>query len=262
MRRTPSRPRLVVAFTFALLSGGATAVSAQTAARDKAALVEFFEKRVRPILANNCYNCHSATTNSKGGLRVDDRNGLIQGGGRGPAIIPGDPDKSLLLQAVRHTHKKLQMPPEGELSSEQITDLTQWIQDGAAWPKVVVPASIGKANAKYDKLRKNHWAWQPLMEANPPQVRAAAWARDDLDRFILARLEEKGLNPVGDAARVDLIRRVTFDLTGLPPAPSEVDAFVKDNSRAAFEKVVDRLLAEPAFGERWGRHWLDVARYG
>jgi hypothetical protein len=155
------------------------------------------------------------------------------------------------------------MPLEGKhLTDEQVDVLRQWIKDGAAWPAVHVPASLGKAKPEYEKLKKEHWAWQPLTKPTVPAVKDAAWAKSDTDRFILAALEAKGLKPVGDADKVTLLRRVTFDLTGLPPMPTEIDAFLKDDSPKAFEKVVDQLLASPAFGERWGRHWLDVARYG
>jgi hypothetical protein len=136
------------------------------------------------------------------------------------------------------------------------------VKDGAAWPKVRLPASIAKINPAYARLRKEHWAWQPLHQVKLPVVRDSSWPRSDIDRFILGKLEEKGLKPVKNANRVDLIRRVTFDLTGLPPTQGQIDAFLQDQTPAAFEKVVDRLLASPAFGERWGRHWLDVARYG
>ncbi len=260
--------RRIVCFCFALIAAAPCVTMAQTAARDETALVEFFEKKVRPVLVNNCYNCHSANTNSQGGLRVDDRNGLIHGGGRGPAVVPGQPHKSLLIQAIRHTHAKLKMPPKKHLSDQEIADLTRWITDGAAWPKPHVPASIGRPSADYERLRKQHWAWQPLRETRPPQVMEDSWPRDDLDRFILARLEAKGLKPVKDADPLTLIRRLTFDLTGLPPTPAEVDEFVKAwdaasaKRQAVLDKVVDRLLVSPAFGERWGRHWLDVARYG
>jgi hypothetical protein len=237
-------------------------LAAAPVARGDGAAVEFFEKRVRPLLVDNCYNCHSANTNAKGGLRVDDRNGLIEGGSSGPAVVPGDPAKSLLIRAVRHEDEAPKMPPKKRLSAEQVADLTRWIADGAAWPEVKTAASPGKPDAKYSKLRKEHWAWQPLKAVLPPSVSDASWPRDDIDRFVLAGLEAKGLRPVGDADRPTLIRRATFDLTGLPPSPAEVDAFVNDGSADAFAKVVDRLLASPAYGERWGRHWLDVARYG
>ncbi|MBA4192288.1 MAG: hypothetical protein C0467_30325 [Planctomycetaceae bacterium] len=227
------------------------------------AKLEFFEKKVRPILVDHCYHCHSADTKPAGGLRVDDRNGLILGGNTGPAVVPGNPEKSLLLKRSSPDNGKRRMPLEGKhLSDEQTEILAKWIKDGAAWPAIRIPATLGRPKAQYEKLKKEHWAWQPLTEPKVPPVKDAPWARDDVDRFLLAKLDEKGLKPVGDADKLTLIRRVTFDLTGLPPTPAEVDAFVKDGSPQAFEKVVDRLLASPAFGERWGRHWLDVARYG
>lgn len=246
-----------------LSAGGIGAETNPTdASPEDAARIEFFEKKIRPILVGSCNTCHSAETNAKGGLRVDDRNGLIAGGGRGSAIVPGDVEKSLLLKAVSYTLPKLKMPPEKQLAPDQIEDLKKWIAGGAAWPKVEIPAELGKHTADYDKLKKEHWAWQPLSDAKPPEVKAMGWARDDVDRFVLAALEANNLKPVGDADKVTLIRRVSFDLTGLPPTPEETDAFVADRSEGAFAKVVDRLLASPAFGERWGRHWLDVARYG
>jgi hypothetical protein len=224
--------------------------------------VEYFEKKVRPLLVNNCNICHSADTNSKGGLRVDDRNGLIQGGNRGPAVVPGDPENSILIQAVLQTEDDLKMPPKKRLAAEEIALLTKWIKDGAAWTEVDAAVVSRNPNSRYDKLKKEHWAWQPLKETKPPAVRDACWPRSVIDQFVLAKLENAGLNPVRDADKLALIRRVTFDLTGIPPTPEEIDAFLADNSSEAFEQVVDRLLASPAFGERWGRHWLDVARYG
>ncbi len=234
---------------------------AQPPAVDDAARLEFFERKVRPILANNCYNCHSANNKSLGGLRVDDRNGLIQGGKRGSAVVPGDPEKSLLLQAVHQTGK-LKMPPNNKLTDGEIADLTHWIKSGAAWPKVEAPNTSDRYRAKYEKLRKEHWAWQPLQKVQVPTVKDNSWARTEIDRFVLAKLEDKGLTPVKDSERAALIRRVTFDLTGLPPTPEATEAFLADQLPNALEKVVDRLLASPAYGERWGRHWLDVARYG
>jgi cytochrome c553 len=224
--------------------------------------LEFFEKKIRPLLVQNCFSCHSAETNSQAGLRVDDLQGLIVGGNSGPAIVPGKPEESLVIKAVRHTDDDLKMPPRNKISEQEIADLTAWIQAGAPWTKVVVPSDLGKYTAEYDELRKEHWSWQPLKTSKAPAVRNAAWPRDDIDRYLLAELEKKGLQPVADAERVTLLRRVTFDLTGLPPTLAEVEAFLADDSPEAFEKVVDRLLASPAFGERWGRHWLDVARYG
>ena len=228
---------------------------------DPAAL-EFFEKKVRPVLVDNCYNCHSANTNAKGGLRVDDRGGLLAGGDSGPAVVPGHPESSLLLKAVAYHDADLKMPPKKELAAEQVANLTTWIRDGAAWPPVEIAAIETKSNPKYDRLRKEHWAWQSLTNPKPPAVHDTAWAQSDIDQFVLAKLEDKHLKPVADADKTSLIRRVSFDLTGLPPTPEEITAFLKDESAGAFETLVDRLLASPAFGERWGRHWLDVARYG
>jgi hypothetical protein len=255
------RSRLLIVFSLFLAAAHSGLVSGQTLPPDESARIKFFETKVRPVLANNCYNCHSANNKTLGGLRVDDRNGLLQGGNRGPAVIPGDPGKSLILQAVRH-EGKVKMPPEKHISEQEITDLTQWVRDGAAWPKVEIPVSLSTHPARYDRMKKEHWAFQPVAKTAVPAVKDNAWARDDIDRFILAKLEEKKLRPVADADRLTLLRRVTFDLTGLPPTLAEIDAFLQDDSPIAFEKAVDRLLASPAFGERWGRHWLDVARYG
>jgi hypothetical protein len=231
--------------------------------RDDSAALEFFEKKVRPVLVNSCYTCHSADTKASGGLRVDDRNGLVTGGNSGPAIVPGQPEKSLLLQRVTHKDAKKLMPKEGQpLTEEAVADLTTWIKNGSVWPAEHVPVTLGKLKPKYDRLKKEHWAWQPLTDPAVPAVRDGAWPRDDVDRFLLASLEARDLRPVADADRLALLRRVTFDLTGLPPTPAQLDAFLGDTTPQAFERVVDRLLASPQFGERWGRHWLDVARYG
>src|SRR5262245_58166760 len=150
---------------------GAPLVAAADPAGEETARIEFFEKKIRPILANNCFNCHSADTNSKGGLRVDDRNGLIAGGGRGSAVVPGEPDKSLLLRAVSYANKDLKMPPDKQLSEDQVADLRKWIQEGAAWPKVEIPADLGKPAVDYEKLRQEHWAWQPLRQVTAPDVK-------------------------------------------------------------------------------------------
>ncbi|MCU1261551.1 MAG: Planctomycete cytochrome [Bryobacterales bacterium] len=225
--------------------------------------IEFFEKKVRPILVNNCYACHSADTKPAGGLRLDDRNGILHGGQSGPAVVPGAPEKSLLLTRVRHEDPKRRMPKEGDpLSASQIADLTAWIQDGAAWPveKVSTPAST--AAQSYERIKARHWALQPLTDPKVPEVSRKTWPLSEVDRFILAKLEERKLAPLSDAAPLTLIRRVTYDLTGLPPTPAEIEAFLKDESGSAYARLVDRLLASPRFGERWGRHWLDVARYG
>jgi len=249
----------MLVLTMMVVSAFANAESPQ---KPTPAAIEYFEKKVRPILVDNCYTCHSADTNSKGGLRVDDRNGLITGGSKGPAVVPGQPEKSLLIKAVRHDKGAPVMPPKKDISEEDIVVLTKWIQDGAAWPEVRTPKSLNQPNPVYDELRATHWSWQPLTQPKTPTVTQNAWMRGEIDRYILATLEQKKLQPVADADKLTLIRRVTFDLTGLPPTPAEIDAFLADQSPEAYAVVVDRLLASPAFGERWGRHWLDVARYG
>ncbi|MFO1041678.1 MAG: PSD1 and planctomycete cytochrome C domain-containing protein [Planctomycetaceae bacterium] len=236
-------------------------VDGQESAKPDPAKLEFFEKKVRPLLVNNCYNCHSADNKADGGLRVDDHRGLLQGGGRGKAIKVGSPEESLLIKAVSHTDAKLKMPPNTRLADDQIDILKQWIKDGAVWPALEIPAELHAKRPEYDQLLKEHWSWQPLHKVNPPIV-AEDWSRDDIDRFIQATLAEKGLSPVEDADRITLLRRVTFDLTGLPPTPTEIREFLADKSPQALETVVDRLLQSPAFGERWGRHWLDLARFG
>ncbi len=241
---------------------GLAVAESATPTATEAARIDFFEKKVRPILVSHCYTCHSADTKPSGGLRVDDRNGLLAGGNTGPAVVPGDPDKSLLLRRVIQKNVKRRMPLEGKpLSDEQVALLSAWIKDGAAWPRVLPPASFGKTKQRYETLKKKHWAWQPLTNPIPPAIADAGWPKDDIDRFLLEKLEAKGLKPVGDADKLVLLRRVTFDLTGLPPTPADSEAFLKDTSLNAFTKVVDRLLASERFGERWGRHWLDVARY-
>lgn len=249
-----------------LLARGAGQVIAQEPQDDakqaEAAKIEFFEKRVRPILVNHCNTCHSAETNSKGGLRVDDRNGLATGGGRGAAIVPGAPEKSLLIEVVSHVDGKPKMPPEGKLEPEQIEDLKKWIAEGALWTPVELPADLGLYGEDYDRLRKEHWSWQPLTTPIAPEVKDASLAPTEIDRFVVAKLESKNLKSATVADKPTLIRRVTFDLTGLPPTAEEIAAFVADPSPEALEKVVDRLLASPGYGEHWGRHWLDVARYG
>ncbi|HTW65403.1 MAG TPA: PSD1 and planctomycete cytochrome C domain-containing protein [Bryobacteraceae bacterium] len=219
---------------------------------------DFFENKVRPILANNCYACH--TDGEMGGLRVDSRERLLKGGGSGPAIVPGNPDKSLLIQAVRQTGD-LKMPQGGKLKPEEVQTLVEWVKAGAPWPETkaaVVKASTGRVITPEQRA---FWSFQPLKEPAIPAVKEKSWAKTNIDRFVLAKLESKDMKPVSTADRKTLIRRVTLDLIGLPPTPEEVDAFVADKSPNAYEKVVDRLLASPRYGERWGRHWLDVARY-
>jgi hypothetical protein len=222
------------------------------------AQLDFFENRIRPIFANHCYKCHSQQAEKvKGGFLLDTREALLKGGDTGPAIVPGDSDKSLLIQAVRYTNPDLQMPPKGEkLSAAQIADLVAWVKMGAPDPRVATAAQKAWVDSN-----KKHWAWQPIKKPALPNVQEKRWAKTPVDDFILAKLEEKGMKPNPPADKRTLIRRATFDLIGLPPAPEEVRDFLNDDSPEAFAKVVDRLLKSPHYGERWGRHWLDTARY-
>jgi len=227
--------------------------------------IEFFESRIRPVLANKCYACH--TENKLGGLRMDSRVALLQGGQSGPAIVPGRPDESLLIKAIQQGDPKLKMPMGGsKLTDKEIADLRYWIHTMAAfWPtedaKPAAPASTETVKFTIRPEQRNFWSFRPLQKAAPPAVKDAGWAKTVVDRFILAKLEEKSLKPVQPADKRSLIRRAYFDLAGIPPTPEQVDAFLSDNSPDAFAKVVDRLLASPQYGERWARHWLDVARY-
>jgi mono/diheme cytochrome c family protein len=232
-----------------------------TAAQAKAGPGEdFFENNVRPIFANNCASCHM--DKASGGLSLNSREEMLKGGDTGPAIVVGDPEKSLLLQAVHQTGD-LKMPPKGaKLTAAEIDTLSQWVKMGAPWPKTTAPVRTGKVIT--DDMRK-WWSFQPLMVTEVPVIKdptLKSWAKTDIDHYVLAKLEEQGLKPAPMADKRTLIRRATLDLTGLPPTPEDIEAFEKDSSPDAYAKVVDRLLASPAYGERWGRHWLDVARYG
>ncbi len=223
--------------------------------------VEFFESKIRPILVDDCYKCHSAQSEKvKGGLLLDTRDGLLKGGDTGPAIVPGDAEKSLLIKAVRYTDDKLQMPPkEKKLSPEKIAALEEWVKMGAPDPRTnqTVAAKIDTIAEK----ARTHWAYQPVTEPPVPAVKNKRFIQTPLDNFVLAKLEAANLKPSPPADKRTLIRRATFDLTGLPPTPGEVAAFIADKSPDAFASVVERLLSSPQYGERWGRHWLDVARY-
>ena len=246
------------------------ATSAVAAAPDRAPTVaaeptpqqlDFFEAKIRPVLVEHCYKCHSVKSDKlKGSLYVDGRDGLLHGGDSGPAIVPGDPDKSVLIEAVRYGNEDTAMPPKQKLPAPVIADLEAWVKMGAPWPNEAKIA-VSKGGPDYAKLKAEHWSYQPIRKPTVPAVKDAAWARGDLDRFTLSAMEAKGIRPVNDADRITLIRRAYFDLLGLPPTPEQIDRFLSDKSPNAFEKLVDELLASPHFGERWGRNWLDVARF-
>jgi mono/diheme cytochrome c family protein len=231
--------RISFALAFALAVG--TAVAQESGD-------DFFEANVRPIFVKRCYQCH-AVAKPKGELHIDSRAGLLHGGASGPAIVPGDPEKSLLVQAIRWTDEELKMPPKGgQLEKAEIAAIEEWIRRGAPVPDAAVAP-----------VTSRHWAFEPVQDPEVPRVAHKNWVRDTLDAFVLARLEAKGLEGSSEADPRTLLRRLTLDLTGLPATKEEVDAFAR--SPGDYEKAVDRLLASPAFGERWGRHWLDVARY-
>ncbi|MCS7167354.1 MAG: DUF1549 domain-containing protein [Gemmatales bacterium] len=222
----------------------------------KQAGLEFFEKKIRPVLVTECYQCHSAQAEKlRGKLRLDSREAMLRGGASGaPAVVPGKVEESLLIAALRHDG--LEMPPKKKLPAQVIADFEEWIRLGAP-----MPADKPNYASNPTEHGKHHWAFQPLRTVTVPEVRDASWPRTEIDRFLLAAMEAKGVRPIEDADRYTLLRRVYYDLIGLPPSPEEIAAFVADTSPHAWEKVVDRLLASPHFGERWGRHWLDVARY-
>ncbi len=250
------------------LLAGALLADDKPAAKD----LEFFEKKIRPVLVAQCYECHSAEAATrgklKGSLAVDSRAGLLKGGDTGPAIVAGKPGESLLLKALRHDASVSAMPPQEKLSASVIADFETWIAAGAADPREG-PAVVVKRGLSIEEGRK-FWSFIPPQRVTPPNVKRADWARDDIDRFVLAKLEEQQLEPLGDTEPQFLLRRLSFDLLGLPPSPEEVAEFVTGWNAASGEaekqqswlaQTVDRLLARRQFGERWGRHWLDVARY-
>lgn len=234
-------------------------VTAQDSRREG---LDVFEKHVRPLLAKHCYECHSAESSSvKGNLKLDTRTATLKGGDSGPALVAGKPDDSLLLKSVMYDNPDLQMPPKGKLSEDEIAALRHWIEIGAPDPRTGTSDQISKTTRL--KQGRQHWSFQPVRPVQTPSVKNAAWTRSEIDHFILARQEQAGITPAADADRPALLRRVTLDLTGLPPTPQQLSQFVADpaSDDEALAKVVDHLLASPAFGERWGRHWLDVVRY-
>ena len=220
---------------------------------------DFFETKVRPVFADNCYPCHSVAEKIKGGLRLDAPPKILEGGDSGPAIVPGNPDASLLIKAVRYTDADLQMPPKNKkLAAEQIALLEAWVKMGAPLPR---HSDAKPALIEVSVARTQHWAFQPVQKPTVPKVKKSSWVRTPVDNFVLAKLEGRKLKPAPQADRRTLIRRLSYDLVGLPPTLEEVEAFEKDKNSDAYAIVVDRLLASPHYGERWGRHWLDVARY-
>src|SRR5262245_16909397 len=239
--------------------------------------VDFFEKKIRPVFVEHCYSCHSTDAKKqRGGLLLDNKAAVLKGGDTGPALVPHKPKESRIIQALRYDDAELRMPPKGKLPDAVIADFEKWVGLGAPDPRV----GGGQSAHKYRTIEEGRkfWAFQPPKMPPVPEVKDRAWPNNDIDRFILAKLEDKRLRPARDAEPAVLLRRLYFVLIGLPPTPEEIDEFLRDcevskrndqsnssnrNARmqAAVVKVVDRLLASPHFGERWGRHWLDVARF-
>ena len=221
-----------------------------------------FETKVRPLLSQHCVECHG-TKEQSGGLRFDSSTAITKGGSSGPIVVPGDPDKSPLVRAIRYTDPDLEMPPKGKLADAEIAILEDWVRTGAYWPKgdqadskeTLPPAK------RIDQIRESHWAYRPIESPVPPKVKDSKWPRQPIDNFILSVLESKDIEPNQRADRRTLILRAYFTLVGLAPSYDEVQAFVADNSPQAFSKMIDRLLESPHYGERWARHWLDVARF-
>lgn len=262
LRRCDMTPRFfsVSAYFAVLFAVTAAAASPQSSADEQA---QFFHEKILPLLEARCFECHG-DGDLEGGLRATSRQSLLEGGETGPAIVPGDPDRSLLIQAVRY--ETLQMPPRDKLPDEEIALLVKWVTDGAAWPdapSAPAPAAMAKAQFPLQDRIQAHWSWKPIQRPQIPQVQQADWPLTDADRLILAQLEAAGLAPAAAADRRVLLRRLCFDLTGLPPSPELLAQVLADPAQTSvvLEKVVDQLLASPQFGERWARHWLDLVRY-
>jgi hypothetical protein len=263
----PARFLFLAAIGFALIGpqwGLAQTASDEPATKAdefSAEQLDFFERQVRPLLIKRCYECHGDVGDElKGGLRMDSRAALLKGGDTGPSIDLSSPEKGLLLDAIRYG-ETYQMPPKSKLPAEELAVLEKWILDGAPWPKEEPPKANITMQFDLADRKASHWAWRPIAKPTPPAVSLAAWQDSPIDRFILAKLEQNKLAPTPEADRRILIRRLYYDLLGLPPAPEEVANFLSDTSPEAFEKLVDELLKSPQFGERWGRHWLDVVAY-
>ena len=252
-----------LALTATLVSAGITLAAGEApkpVPAPNAEALELFEKEIRPLLVAECESCHGPKL-QQGGLRFSGREAILKGGEKGPSVVPGHPEKSLLIQAVRH-QGALKMPPGKRLTARQIASLEAWVKLGAPWPEAQKAGGIVLGDqVRIFKEAKAHWAYQPLRRPALPAVKDKAWVRTPIDAFILARLEKAGLKPSPQADRRTMLRRVYYDLIGLPPSAEELEAFQADPSPDAYEKVVDRLLASPRYGERWGRHWLDVARF-
>lgn len=245
-------------FLFVMAAAGFFSAGASAQDADQKSKLDFFESRIRPVLVASCYECHSADSKIvRGGLQLDSRDATMKGGDSGPSLIPGQPEDSLLIQALKH--ESLAMPPDNKLPDQVIADFEEWIRQGAVDPRDEVRA--GKLKPVDWDAAKKHWAFQPISDPAPPTTDPSSFVKSPIDQFVLHRLQQENMQPSPTADKRTLIRRATFDLTGLPPTVEEVNAFLADDSSDSFARVIDRLLASPRYGERWGRHWLDLVRY-
>ncbi|MDB6075520.1 MAG: Planctomycete cytochrome [Verrucomicrobiaceae bacterium] len=249
---------LILAFC---ASGGI--VSMPAAEVPSAQAVEFFEKQVRPLLVSRCYECHSTAKKVKGGLALDTREATLKGGEAGVVLVPGSPEKSKLIEAVRYQNQDLQMPPKSVMPAAEIKVLEEWVKMGAPDPREEKAGAVAAKTGRVIDINegRKYWSYAPVSSPEVPKAPAGAHIKNPIDAFVQSKLAEKGLAPAEPADKASLIRRATFDLIGLPPTPSDVEAFVKDTAPDAFDRVIERLLATEQYGERWARHWLDVSRY-
>ena len=269
-RQLAAKKSCLLALLFLCLAAAAPVLRADEPVKDQTAEFKatpeqeaFFEQKVRPLLAARCFECHG-DKKQEGGLRLDSRTLATKGNESGPAIVPGKPEQSRLVEVIGY-QDAIRMPPKQKLADAEIAVLTEWVKLGAPFPAAAAAAgpALGESAtpAGIVKARATHWSYQPILRSEPPAIKNTTWGAGAIDRFILAKLEEQGLAPSPPADRRTLLRRASFDLVGLPPTADEVAAFVNDKSERAFASAVDRLLASGHYGERWGRHWLDVARY-
>ncbi|HBN74939.1 MAG TPA: hypothetical protein DD473_03775 [Planctomycetaceae bacterium] len=255
-QRFPVKMPVSILLAFVVVTLTNSRISAEEPTPDQ---LEFFEKKIRPVLVTHCYECHAVDSkNLQGGLLLDSRDGLLAGGDSGPAVVPNDVDESLLISALKFD--SFEMPPKGKLPEHVIADFEHWVRDGAADPREA-KATAAKPREIDIEAGRSHWAYQPVTDPTIPKVNNHSWPSNEIDHFILARQEAAHLEPTKEADKEVLIRRLYFSLVGLPPTPDEIEAFVSNPSPQAYEQVVDHLLNSPHFGERWGRHWLDVVRY-